>query len=79
MICNASFVTFWKGIVVSDKSLPTPLRLLVVVIVKTSPSPCDAEGAMSVLDHIVSALRNHMSWGNIVMHLIEVEDLNAQC
>ena len=75
MTPNPLFPTFWIGIM-SDKSLPRPLRLFAVVIVHSCPSSRDAECAISVLNRMVSALMNRMSWGNIRMHLIGAEDLN---
>ena len=75
MTPNRLFPTFWKGIV-RDKSVPQPLRLFAVVLVHSCPSSRDAERAISVLNCIVTALRNRMSWGNIIMHLIGAEDLN---
>ena len=74
-ILSRLMVIFWIGIV-SHKSLPLPLRLCAVVIVLSCPSSCDAERAISVLNRIVTALRNRVSWGNITIHLIEAEDLN---
>jgi len=73
---HQSFVDFWKSIL-CDQQHPRALRHYAAAILISCCSSCDAERAISVLNRIVTSLRNRMSWGNIRMHLIGAEDINA--
>ena len=66
---------FRQGIVVK-KELPNPVQHYVAVVLLACCSSCDAERSISLLNPIVTALRNRMSWKSIRMHLIGAEDLN---
>ena len=72
---NSAFVKFWQG-VVANTNLPLALRHYAVAILLSYPSSCDAERAISMLNRVVTALRDSMSWSNIRMHLIGAEDIN---
>ena len=70
-----SFIKFWQGIVVK-KELPDPLQHYDAAVLLAYCTSCDAERSISLLNRIVTALRNRMSWKSIRMHLIGAEDLN---
>ena len=74
MTSSADFIQFWQSIVV-DTAMATPLRHCAGAVLLACPSSCDAERAISTLNHIVTALHNRLSWPMIRMHLIGAEDI----
>ena len=64
-----SFIKFWQGIVVK-KELPDPLQHYAAAALLACCSSYDAERSISLLNHIVTALRDRMSWKSIRIHLI---------
>ena len=70
-----SFITFWQGIVVK-KELPNPLQHYAAAVLLSCCSSCATGRSISLLNRIVTALCNRMSWKSIGMHLIGAEDVD---
>ena len=70
-----AFIKFWQGILVK-KELLDPLQHYAAVVLLACCSSCDVERSIGLLNRIVTALRNRMSWKCIRMHLVGAEDLN---
>ena len=70
-----SVVQFWHGIV-CNQAMPGPLQHYAAAVLLACCSSCDAEWSINLLNRIVTALRNRMSWKNMRLHLIGAEDIN---
>lgn len=73
---HSAAVSFWR-MICADAAMPSPLRHYAGCILLACSSSSDAERSISVLNSIVTTLRNRLTWQSVKERLVAKEDAPA--